>query len=188
MKALATGFGAFLENVVNPTEMLLKSFAGTQADFDIRILPVGFRVAFEEVSRELAQYDFVLMLGLASKRSVFSLERVALNWCETEFADNFGVRPPLGPIIPEGPEALINNLDLGGLCAGLRAKSHPIEVSSTAGTYVCNDLYFRTLYEIKQRNLKTRALFVHVPPLGAIPLEDHRRLFLDLILALGFRE
>ncbi|MGC9502345.1 peptidase C15 [Baaleninema sp.] len=44
------------------------------------------------------------------------------------------------------------------------------EISYDAGNFVCNDLYYRLLSDIRSRRLPTMGLFVHVPPLTA---ENH---------------
>ncbi|MDC0835791.1 hypothetical protein AY599_12740 [Leptolyngbya valderiana BDU 20041] len=57
-------------------------------------------------------------------------------------------------------------VDVPSLVSGLSIT----DVSYDAGDFVCNDLYYRLLSEIRSHHLPTVGLFVHVPPLTA---ENH---------------
>lgn len=174
---LVTGFVPFLTHPLNPTELLildLQKSGAFQGEVDTMILPVSFEEAFAKIKIQTENhlkkngenYSALLMLGLASGRSKISIERVGLNWCESEHPDNKGFRPVRGPIDATKPPALFTTLRPEEFVEDLRKQEIPVEVSLSAGGYVCNHLYFKTLSE-----LKIPALFVHVPDL-AITDED----------------
>jgi pyroglutamyl-peptidase len=54
------------------------------------------------------------------------------------------------------------------MLAGLVAEGIPAYVSSTAGTFLCNQTLYQTLHEIAMREMTTRAGFVHLPLLPAM--------------------
>ena len=81
-----------------------------------------------------------------------------MNWVETQHKDESGKLPATGKIL-EGPLALMTSFPIQEIFQKLAKEGFPVEISYSAGTFVCNDLYFRTLHEFK--NLK--AVFIHVP-------------------------
>jgi len=59
----------------------------------------------------------------------------------------------------QGDKILRPAIDLEQLIAGLDG----VYISDHAGRFVCEDLYYGVLSEIKTLNLPTRTLFIHVP-------------------------
>jgi Pyrrolidone-carboxylate peptidase (N-terminal pyroglutamyl peptidase) len=161
-KILVTGFLPFNNEVINPSEILLaelaKEFSATE--ITTLLLPVSYQRAFATLQEHFKtnSYKTVLMLGQASGRSKISLERVALNWCESG-ADEDGKKPEVGPILHDAPTAHISEFFPTEWAEQL-SQVAPTAVSSTAGTFVCNNLYFKVLNEYGN---KLKALFVHVP-------------------------
>jgi pyroglutamyl-peptidase len=84
---------------------------------------------------------------------------VGLNWVQTHNADESGNRPIAGRILEGVDLALMCSFPIDRIFLELKRKQMPVEISFSAGTFVCNELYFRILNKFK--NLK--ALFVHVP-------------------------
>lgn len=159
-RILLTGFKPFLGETINPSERILEALRGDPAVRTL-LLPVVFAEAAPlllETWRTEGPFSAVLMLGQAGRRDRLSLERVALNWIETEHPDESGACPPRGPIEPGGEGALLSEFPLEVWRKELSEMGIPTEVSLSAGGYVCNDLYFKV-----RRALGARALFVHVP-------------------------
>lgn len=166
-KILVTGFEAFKGERINPSQLLLQSLVNIP-QVDILLLPVSFEKAFLILQVKLQQehYDYVLLLGQAGGRDKVSLERVAINWRETESADNDGVNAyPGHPILQESEPAYFSSLPLVAMRDSLHALQIPVEISFTAGAYVCNDLFFKTAHLLK--NTATCCGFIHVPYLPA---------------------
>ena len=171
MKLLITGFEPFGNEKANPSWEVAKRIALVHPDgveVYARRLPVVFNrvgdVLWEAVERFTP--DVVLMLGVATKRSVISYERVAINIDESSKMDNEGKTYAGTPIRRDGPAAYFSTLPIkemrdATLTAGLAA-----EISNSAGTYVCNHAMYECLYRIEQSGLATRAGFVHVPPVN----------------------
>lgn len=170
MKILITGFEPFLENKNNISKEILESFRTSATTL---VLPVEFKRSFEILKEEIerVQPEMVLMFGLAVGRTKISLEKVALNWVETKHADNAAHVPKVGLIDPYEELALMTKLLFSEIQSKLPQEL--TEMSFSAGTYVCNDLYFRTLKYIKSRpELGLQAGFIHLPqPTAKFPKE-----------------
>ncbi len=189
MRILITGFEPFLDHQENISEVLAKRFQRQSlfqnSDHHILLLPVEFQRAFDVLNEHLSQqtYDFIFQMGLAANRTKISMERVGLNWVETSQADNAGVIPARGFIDPFSDKALFSTMPWSDIFPLLSEKD--VEISFSAGTYVCNDLYFRTLNWIKKSHcLQTHVGFLHLPqPSGVWTVEKIEKTVLQIILS-----
>ncbi len=124
-------------------------------------LPVSFTETWPALEQAIrSDFDGVLALGQAERRSVITPERVALNWIDAPIADNSGKQPKGRRIRDEAPELLWSNIDWD--------KMPPVggcEVSYSAGVFVCNHLLFQIM-EWANKNSKLGG-FVHVPLLDS---------------------
>jgi pyroglutamyl-peptidase len=161
-KILMTGFEPFLKESINPSKELVLAFGKT---CDTLVLLVSYDRAWQVLRDRLLDrhYDFILMLGQAGERKAISLERVAINLQDTETADEDGVRRVQEKISETGPDAFLNPLPLRPWSQALQKMRLPVEISFTAGAFVCNSTYYQTFRFLKERSLQTQILFVHVP-------------------------
>jgi pyroglutamyl-peptidase len=166
-RVLVTGFKPFLGENINPSEILLEHIKrdfGVSGACDTLLLPVSFRQAFQDLETHLEKhhYDHIFLLGQAGGRAEVCFERVGLNWIETENPDEESYTPKQGLIADNEESALFSKLPLTEWCEELKAKSLPAKVSLSAGGYVCNYLYFKTLQKFAKNN-HTWVVFIHVP-------------------------
>lgn len=161
MKIIVTGFKPFLDDKINPSERLALELGSSFPEIEALILPVEFEKSFAILQDEVLEKKpgFILMIGQASGRKNICLEKVALNWVQSEHEDEAGIRPKTGRILPSTELALMTSFPVDSVFLELKKLNFPVEISFSAGTYVCNDLYFRTLNRFK--NIKS--IFVHVP-------------------------
>jgi pyroglutamyl-peptidase len=163
-KILVTGFRPFRNETVNPSERLLAALARDACDtVDTLLLPVSYQEStslLREHWLTRGPYRALLMLGQAGGRKAISLERVALNWSETSFADEDQKLLPPGPLLAGAPAAYIADFFPSSWKTELN-EIGPTEISFSAGTYVCNSLYFSAQHLLAET--RTPALFVHVP-------------------------
>ena len=168
---LLTYFGPFPGVPVNPTVALAEGAvrALNTARPDLRVvareLPVSYdgssaalRAALQEV-----QPDALISLGVAVGRDVVSLEQVAINLDSAGIEDNDGDRRCDEPIVPDGREAYFSSLPVRASFERLRAAGEPVEISYTAGTYVCNHVFYEGQRISRELGLSIPAGFVHVP-------------------------
>jgi pyroglutamyl-peptidase len=161
-KILLTGFEPFRKESINPSQELAKAFA---KQCDTLVLPVSYDRAWKILRAQLAErdYDFVLMLGQAGDRKNICLERIAINLQDTDTPDEDGVLRVQSKISETGPDAFMNPLSLRALTQALQKLQLPVEVSFSAGAFVCNSIYYQSFSFMKESGRKTPILFVHVP-------------------------
>jgi pyroglutamyl-peptidase len=161
-KFLVTGFQAFAGDKINPSELLLQELMKSQTPVDTLLLPVSYKNAFPALLKKWKDdgpYEHLLLLGLAGGRDQVCLERVALNWSETSQPDEDGFRHPVGPLDPTAPTSYVADFFPTDWISEL-GKIGPVSTSFTAGTYVCNSLYFQARHKFPPT---TSILFVHLP-------------------------
>ncbi len=167
---LVTGFDAFEGASTNPSWLAAQELARSPiAGYDIAAvcLPVVFGRAADELARQifLRRPALVLCLGLAGGRSAVSFERVAINIDDARIADNAGARPVDTAVVPAGPAAYFSNLPIKAMCAATLSAGTAAEISQTAGTFVCNHVFYALMHTLATTpDLQhTRGGFVHLP-------------------------
>jgi len=170
MKVLITGFEPFGKHTINPSLELTNTLPGI-IDEDIKlnkmILPVDHECAPKVLLDHLRHWDpdIVLCFGLAPERSKICLERVAINLMDFQIPDNAGVKVSETPIIIDGPAAYFSNLPIQDLLSKLLDDNIPARISLTAGSYLCNQIFYTLMHEIESYQLPIKAGFIHLPPL-----------------------
>ncbi|MBC7753895.1 MAG: pyroglutamyl-peptidase I [Moraxellaceae bacterium] len=159
-KIVLTGFKPFLGDPINPSEIICQNIS--IPGVCTQVLSVDFYQAFEELKITLKKEnpEYVVSLGVASSRVQVSLEKVALNWNESKHPDEAGQFVSPAPIQPSDDRlALMTKFPINELQDFLVEKKYPVKISFSAGTYVCNNVYYKILAEFP--DLKT--IFIHVP-------------------------
>ncbi len=158
MKILVTGFKAFGGSSFNMTENILTAL--DIKDIDILILDVLYEKSFIQLKEVLNQnaYDAIVCFGEAPISQI-QLEYLALNMMHARIPDAQNFQPYHTPIDPHGIQTLPSLLPLNSLEAYLIEKHIPFQVSYHAGTYVCNDLFYRLLKD----SLDIPRGFIHIP-------------------------
>lgn len=110
-----------------------------------------------------AQFALV-MAGMADKREFIEIERFALNCRDYRIPDN-EKHQWTGEEVVEGADTAIRSTPVDKqLLDALLGKGFNCRISSHAGTFVCNELYFRALHDWQQSPHCAGVVFVHVPP------------------------
>lgn len=157
---LISGFKPFFNQTVNPSEIVVSKIQG-QSQVEVVVLPVEFRKAYEDLQLAIDRLKpkAIVMLGLAGGRSQISLEKIALNWNQTQKPDESGFIPEIAKIDAQSELAIMTRFPVDLLYEFLRKHDVECEVSFSAGTFVCNNLY----YHVLKNNPDIPALFVHLP-------------------------
>ena len=166
MKILLTGFEPFGGEAINPSWELARALEGRaigEAVVHARLLPCVFGEALVALRQALLEIEpvLVLALGQAGGRNELSIERVAINVDDARIADNAGAQPIDEPVVPDGPAAYFSTLPIKTMVAGLRAAGYPAGVSQTAGTFVCNHVFYGLQHALKDSPV--RSGFMHIP-------------------------
>jgi pyroglutamyl-peptidase len=185
-RVLLTGFDAFGGASLNPSWLAVSGLDREVIEGHQIVaaqLPTVFDASLQELERLLRLYKPVLVIGVgqAGGRDAISLERVALNINDARIADNAGARPVDTPVVVTGPAAYFSTLPIKAMLQGLLRAGIDAEVSQSAGTFVCNHVFYGLMHSLaRQRTRKTRGGFIHVPFLPqqgrpAMPLETMQR-------------
>ncbi len=166
MKILVTAFEPFGGESINPSEEIL-NILPDEIDGRVivkRMLPTVFgragNIIVEAIREE--RPDAVLSLGQAGGRRGISVERVAINLRDARIADNDGNRPDDEKIRENGENALFATLPIKKIAAAVRDAGFDAHISNSAGTFVCNDVMYTLLYELRKTK-NTVGGFIHIP-------------------------
>jgi len=176
---LLTGFDAFGGATLNPSWLAAQALHGRQIAGHRVVaarLPTVFDASLHELQELLVAHApaLVLCVGLASGRQALSLERVAINLNDASLADNRGAQPVDTPVVAQGPAAYFSSLPLKAMLLALRRHGLPAELSQSAGTFVCNHVFYGLMHTLatNPRCQRTRGGFVHVPELTVLGLPE----------------
>lgn len=185
---LLTGFDPFGGDSINPSwEAVSRLHGETVAGRCIAAeqLPTTFGGAPRILRAALRKHapELVLCIGQAGGRTALSLERVAINVIDARIPDNAGAQPVDVPVIGRGPAAYFSTLPIKAMHADLRAAGIPSEISQTAGTFVCNQVFYVLMHALA--GTRVRGGFVHTPflPLQVQAMPGTPSLDLDTIVA-----
>ena len=180
---LVTGFEPFGGDSINPSGEVARALHGSRIDGAPVIglvLPCVFGTSIDALRTALDAHrpQLVLALGLADGREGFTPERVAINLDDARIPDNAGAQPIDRPIVPGGGAAHFSTLPVKAMVAALREAGHPASVSNSAGTFVCNHVFYGLMHALKRRR-GVRGGFMH---LCALPGQGLPALPLDALI------
>lgn len=167
---LLTGFEPFGGESINPSWEAVKALNGRRiggARVHARLLPCRFDESRRMLRKEMRalQPELVVCVGQAGGRAAITPERVALNIDDARIADNAGRQLADQPIIRGGPAAYWSTLPIKAIVAALSKAGIPAAVSLTAGTFVCNHVFYGLMHSLarSRRRPRPRGGFIHVP-------------------------
>ncbi len=191
---LLTGFEPFGGEKVNASWLAVRELQGRMLSGHVvvaRRLPTVFGQALGALRRDLQRLQprLTICVGQAGGRAEISPERVAINLDDARIADNTGRRPLETPVVPGGPVAYWSTLPVQEIVGALKRRGIPAAVSLSAGTYVCNHVFYGLMHELAApaadgRQGVGRGGFIHVPllPEQAANHHDQPSLPLDLMV------
>jgi pyroglutamyl-peptidase len=163
-KVLMTGFAPFGGEPVNPSWQAVSLLAARRDDVAAVELPCEFAASLPALRRAVDEHrpSLVVCVGQAGGRLEVTPERVAVNLIDARIPDNAGEQPVDVPVVPDGPAAYFTTLPVKACVAAIRAAGVPASVSHTAGTYVCNQVFYGLMHLLSTLP-DVRGGFVHVP-------------------------
>jgi pyroglutamyl-peptidase len=168
-KVLITGFEPFNGEHINPSWECIKALHGQRLTSGEEIHAIELPCAFGDSIRSLEQAirllqpKLVICVGQAGGRSDISLERVAINMNDARIPDNNGAQPIDQLIQNNGPVAYFSSLPVKAIVAALHKANIPASVSYTAGTYVCNHIFYALMHHAQEWANVKKAGFIHIP-------------------------
>jgi pyroglutamyl-peptidase len=191
---LLTGFDPFEDEKLNSAWLAARRLHGRVIRghrVEARRLPTVFGRSLAVLRRHLRTLrpDLVICVGQAGGRAEVTPERVAINLDDARVPDNAGRRPRETPVIAGGPPAYWSTLPVRSIVRALQRRGIPASVSLSAGTFVCNHVFYGLMHELANRppgadGVVPRAGFIHVPflPVQAARHHDQPSLPLEMIV------
>lgn len=169
---LLTGFEPFNGASINPAWEAVRALEGWEGTVgehrfrvEVRQLPCVFGQAIEDLVAMVDELhpDVVVAVGQAGGRPDISVERVAINVDDAAILDNGGKQPVDAPIASDGPAAYFSTLPIKAIVRALRERGFVAGVSQTAGTFVCNHVFYGLMHHAASLPQPIKAGFIHVP-------------------------
>ena len=149
---LITGFEPFGGRKINASWEIVKRLPDEICGFKVQKLqvPVEFGTGASMILDKVRELHpaFLFMHGEAGGRTKVTPETKAVN-----------IRKDAGKVSQKGPDEIMASIPVKEIVSSMQ--DYPIEASSDAGTYVCNDVFYSALYELAGSD--TVVSFTHVP-------------------------
>ena len=182
MKFIVSGFLPFRDQIINPSQIIVNGLASGE-DLETVVLPVVYEQSWNnlrsvlEKKRDLfLKEDFrIVLLGQAAGRNQVCLEKYAHNLADSSYSDEGGTVFLDRPIVEKKDLAFDSNLSLRILVNRAKEKNLPIEISYSAGAYVCNYIYYHTLNWLNENKLPANAVFIHLPLVTDLDMEKQKQ-------------
>lgn len=141
---------------------------GVEAHISAVTLPISFAHAWPKLHETLerVQPDIVIATGLKRRARGIALERCATNIMDAHRPDADNLTPQPGPIVPGAPAAYWTRLPLRSILGDFADFGIAATLSSDAGTYVCNSLFYQLLHWSASHH-QVLSGFVSLPPVVA---------------------
>jgi pyroglutamyl-peptidase len=170
-RLLLTGFGPFPGVAENSSAWVVEALAATHPSSRLgctlhaEVLPSEWAEVATMGPHLLRQHQprLILHLGLSKRAKGFRIERSAHNVIDLG-EDARGAMPSTRSVLDLGHARLDTRVPAARLAKHLRTRELQAVASRSAGTYLCNFLYYLSLDWARLQKAPCDVCFVHVPP------------------------
>jgi pyroglutamyl-peptidase len=168
-RVLITGFGPFPGVTENMSGWLAERLASSEASSHHPLHAERLPTEWEHVAKlepqllNVLKPRLILHLGLNQRARTFRIERSAHNRVVAK-EDARGALPLRSAILARGLPRIDTPLPATRLAKHLRGHGVPAVASRSAGSYLCNFLYYLSLDWALRQESRCDVCFVHVPP------------------------
>mmetsp|Transcript_12935 Transcript_12935/g.24023 ORF Transcript_12935/g.24023 Transcript_12935/m.24023 type:complete len:207 (+) Transcript_12935:1471-2091(+) len=186
MAFIITGFGPFGSVTENPTSILAQECGNALQPEGITVLhtrtvTVGYRAVEANVEelygyiagRESSEPIVLLHLGVYSGSMHFNIETQGANYCFIGRDAEGNSKAGAIDMTRECGETVCCRLNIDELHRRLSGEGFPVNKSQSAGGYLCNYIYYKSLVKFQAPNVYV--LFVHMPEFHDISKEVQLR-------------
>jgi pyroglutamyl-peptidase len=172
LRLLLTSFGSFPGVPRNASEpfvgLLSESLRRTiePALVESVALPTLWSSAPEQLDTALARHlpDVCVHFGVARSARGLVIEQTARNLAGQK-PDAAGQLPASRTLVPGAPRIMQSPVEAAGLAKMGAHKAVPIVTSTSAGDYLCNAIFFHSLWRARRAHAPRLVSFVHLPVL-----------------------
>ncbi len=162
---LVTAFEPFGGEAINASWEAVRRIDGWRTGDAVvaaRMLPCAYGMCLDEFVAQCRRLDpsAVLLTGQAAGRGAVCVERIARNAASATARDNCGA---IGAVATDALEVLRATAPAAGIARAIREAGVAVRVSSNAGDFVCNHLYYGSLRYLAAAAPSLRAVFIHLP-------------------------
>lgn len=176
---VVSGFEPFKSEGLNPSGEVAQQLCSNetiariqeQAGAEIRVTPALLPLSFDQAWPTLRHVieetspDIIVSFGVKHSARGVNLERCAINMIDADKPDAFNVQPRKVAVAQDGPAAFWTKLPLRRILKSFSDHQIPATLSSDAGTYVCNALFYQ-LMDWCSHSPNTLAGFVSLPTIN----------------------
>ncbi|MDA7028541.1 pyroglutamyl-peptidase I [Bacillus sp. CLL-7-23] len=167
-KVLLTGFDPFGGESINPSWETVKQLHGETINEILIIaeqVPTVFHQSALVLKKAIQQHcpDVVICVGQAGGRPHITPERIAINIDDARIPDNDGQKPIDEQISDHAPNAYWSSLPIKRIVKQMREHGIPASISNSAGTFVCNHLFYQLMHFIDRSQSMIKGGFIHIP-------------------------
>jgi pyroglutamyl-peptidase len=174
VRLAVAGFGPFPGVPKNPSAEIVQALAKTRrfraADIalDTAIFPTAYGAAEAALEKLIAKKpDAIVLFGVAGSARHIRVETTARNRASILYPDHARFTPAARKLIADGGERIGVRGAAIRMRAAIRATGAKAELSTNAGSYLCNAVFYQALAATAPINPSPLTFFIHVPPIGA---------------------
>ncbi|CEM13534.1 unnamed protein product [Vitrella brassicaformis CCMP3155] len=205
-----TGFGPFNNVPQNPTETLIRELprhlvkqplpgvdlCGCEV---IEVSAEASNVAVQRIHQTVRErvrqccgaggitHAVIVHLGVYASDNTYRLESLAYNEAAFSVPDERKWQPRCATVCEAGEKRLACRLPVHQMNEDLRRQGFKCQVSVDAGRFVCNFLYYRSLFEAATHDTDIPVLFVHVPQFFMFDLQEQLSFLSSLFVVIRQR-
>ena len=166
---ILTGFEPFGKSDVNPSILACQEYDNERiGEYIVQSfeIPLIFSRIKDEIITLITKNPVAIICMGQSPRAVISLERVAINIADvSKTAYNCDTKPTDEILEIDDPAGYFTTLPIRQIKEKLEKEKIPCEISNSAGTFGCNQIFYHLMHNLAKRDLTIPAGFIHVPSL-----------------------
>jgi pyroglutamyl-peptidase len=167
---LVTGFEPFGNFTVNPSQLIAENLNRSiinDAEIVGVVLPVDFNESAKIATDKIEQYHptLVISLGLNARAQGIEIEKIGVNLKRYSKEDGTWSFPQR--IDVSGPFLRFSSLNTINIVRKIREANISVQQSFSAGTYICNALFYQLLGYASEQNSVIKMGFIHIPLLDS---------------------
>lgn len=174
IRVAVAGFGPFPGVSENPSAEIVREigkmrrFPAANIALDTAIFETAYGAAGSALDKLIEKEpDAVVLFGVAGRTKHIRVETIARNRASLLHPDRARFTPDTARLLPGGAPLLRVRGPAIRMRAAIRATGARAELSISAGSYLCNAVFYRALAAMAERTPAPLTFFIHLPMVSA---------------------